>query len=100
MKRIPVQEADLSKPFKPCKAACSKNKLVELSGMLVNDITKHNENISTCKPKENVIKSCTEIPPIPTNAVQFLINWKKYTSFDFRYRYLKVGNNILVTQRI
>lgn len=89
-----MQVADLSKPFKPFKATCSKNKPVELSDVHPVNITKHKENISTCKSKENFIESCTEIPPIPTNAVQFLINWKKYTSFDFRYRYLKVGNNI------
>lgn len=76
LKRIPVQEADLSKPFKEkIKVIC--NNQVEL---------KSNE---TCKPEEKFIENCEEIPPIPTNSVQFLINWKKYTSFDFRYRYLK-----------
>lgn len=77
-----MQEADLSKPFKEkIKVIC--NNQVEL---------KSNE---TCKPEEKFIENCEEIPPIPTNSVQFLINWKKYTSFDFRYRYLKVSNKFL-----
>ncbi|XP_018401543.1 PREDICTED: RNA polymerase II-associated protein 3 isoform X2 [Cyphomyrmex costatus] len=77
LKRIPVQEADLSKSFKEeIKVICSNNQ-IEL---------KSNE---TCKPEENFIENCKEIPPIPASAVQFLINWKKYTSFDLRYRYLK-----------
>ncbi|KAG5314107.1 RPAP3 protein, partial [Acromyrmex insinuator] len=76
LKRIPVQEADLSKPFKEKKIICNNNQ-VEL------------KSNATCKPEENFIENCEEMPPIPTNSVQFLINWKKYTSFDFRYRYLK-----------
>ncbi|XP_011065015.1 PREDICTED: RNA polymerase II-associated protein 3 [Acromyrmex echinatior] len=76
LKRIPVQEADLSKPFKEKKIICNNNQ-VEL------------KSNATCKPEENFIENCEEMSPIPTNSVQFLINWKKYTSFDFRYRYLK-----------
>ncbi|XP_071570643.1 RNA polymerase II-associated protein 3 isoform X2 [Temnothorax nylanderi] len=93
LKRIPVQEADLSKPFKSfeeeIKATCSKNQHVELSGVHPGNITKQKENVATCKPEENFIESFREMPPIPKNAVQFLLNWRKYTSFDFRYRYLK-----------
>ncbi|XP_024890607.1 RNA polymerase II-associated protein 3 isoform X1 [Temnothorax curvispinosus] len=93
LKRIPVQVADLTKPFKSfeeeIKATCSKNQHVELSYVHPGNITKQKENVATCKPKENFIESFKEMPPIPKNAVQFLLNWRKYTSFDFRYRYLK-----------
>jgi len=89
-----VQKADLSKPFKKeIKATCSKNQQ-ELSD-IHPDIVKQKENIATSKSEENFIESCKELPRIPTNAVQFLINWKKYTSLDFRYRYLKVRNKLL-----
>ncbi|KAG5318646.1 RPAP3 protein, partial [Pseudoatta argentina] len=77
LKRIPVQEADLSKPFKEKIKVIYNNNQVEL------------KSNATCKPEENFIENCEEMPPIPTNSVQFLINWKKYISFDFRYRYLK-----------
>lgn len=98
-----MYEADLSKSFESfkeeIKATCSKSQQVELSDVPSDNITKSKENITTCKPKENFIEDCREMPPIPTNAVQFLINWKKYTSFDFRYRYLKVSNNFLHMKR-
>ena len=29
--------------------------------------------------------------PIPKTAVQFLMNWRKNNSLEFRYEYLKVG---------
>lgn len=93
-----MHEADLSKPFKSfkeeIKATCSQNQHVELSDVHPDNITKQEENIATCESEENLIEGCKEIPSIPTNAVQFLINWKKYTSFHFRYRYLKVSNNL------
>jgi len=88
-----VQKADLSKPFKEeIKAICNKNQeLLDIH----SDIVKQKEIIATSKSEENFIESCKELPRIPTNAVQFLLNWKKYTSLDFRYRYLKVGNKLL-----
>lgn len=96
LKRIPVQKADLSKPFeKEIKTTCNKNQHVELSNEHPDNITKQKESTAICKPEEN-IESCREMPPIPTNAVQFLMNWKKHTSFDFRYRYLKVNNFLYI----
>lgn len=94
-----MQEADLSKPFKKeIKAACNDDQQVEISDIHPDNVARPKESIAICKPEENIVESCKEMPPIPTNAVQFLINWKKYTSFDFRYRYLKVSNKLLRTK--
>lgn len=96
-----MQKADLSKPFKEeIKATCSKIQHVELSDVHPDDITKQKENIATCKQKEKSFESFEEMPPIPKNAVQFLMNWKKYTSFNFRYKYLKVSNNLFCVRRV
>ncbi|XP_012538011.2 RNA polymerase II-associated protein 3 [Monomorium pharaonis] len=88
LKRIPVQQADLTKPLKKeMIATSSKLQQVELSDIHSDNLTKKEGNTAICKLEENF--SCIEIPCVPTNAVQFLVNWKKYPSFDFRYRYLK-----------
>ncbi|XP_011687189.1 PREDICTED: RNA polymerase II-associated protein 3 isoform X2 [Wasmannia auropunctata] len=94
LKRIPVQMADLSKPLKELfkediKATCSKSQKQELSYIRPDNVAGRKESVAICKPKESFVESCKEMPPIPINAVQFLINWKKFTSFDFRYKYLK-----------
>lgn len=98
-----MQEADLSKPFESfkeeIKATCNKNEHVKLSNVHPDNITEQKKDLATCKLEEYFMKSCKEMPPVPKNAVQFLVNWKKYTSFDFRYRYLKVSNNLLYTKR-
>lgn len=93
--RIRVQEADLTKPFekrnndleKEIKASCNKNQHVELSNVQ-SDNTKHKESITNPKPEANFTENM-EIAPIPKTAVQFVMNWKRYTSSDLRYRYLK-----------
>lgn len=89
-KRIPVQEADLTKPFEEDMiATCSKIQHVELSNIRSDNLTKKEESIAAYKLEENFNERSIEMPPVPTNSVQFLINWKKYSSFDLRYRYLK-----------
>jgi len=93
LKRIRVQEADLNKPFESfkeeIKEPCNKNQHVELSNVHPDNITEQKKDLEACKLEEYFMKSCKEMPPVPKNAVQFLVNWKKYTSSDFRYRYLK-----------
>lgn len=96
-----MQEVDLTKPFKnydfllkkEIKASCTKNQHLELSNVHPDD-TKHEESITKPKPETNFIEN-VEIPPIPKTAVQFVINWRRYTSSDFRYKYLKVLINFL-----
>ncbi|XP_029666228.1 RNA polymerase II-associated protein 3 [Formica exsecta] len=95
--RIPVQEADLTKPYgkgkhdflleKEIKASCNNNQHQELLNIEF-DNTKHKENITKPKPEANLIENM-EISPIPKTAVQFVINWRRNTSSDLRYRYLK-----------
>ncbi|XP_011637752.1 RNA polymerase II-associated protein 3 [Pogonomyrmex barbatus] len=83
LKRIFVQEADLSKPIKDkLKAPCDKEQYIDPTNI-------HSENILVSKLEENFTKSHEEILPIPTTAVQFLMDWKKSTLLDYRYRYLK-----------
>jgi hypothetical protein len=91
-----VQEVDLTKPFKEeIKASCSRNLSAELSDKHSDNITKHEEIVMKSKLEENFTESCIELPPIPKTACQFIINWRKYTSSDFRYKYIKVSNNLL-----
>ncbi|KMQ96604.1 rna polymerase ii-associated protein 3, partial [Lasius niger] len=86
--RIPVREADLTKRFeKEIKVSCNENQHLELSNVH-SDNTKHKETITKPKPETNFIENI-EISPIPKTAVQFVINWRRYTSSDLRYRYLK-----------
>lgn len=93
-----MQEADLTKAFesydfllkKEIKASCDKNQHLELSNVH-SDNTKHVENVTKPKSEMNFIENM-EIPSIPRTAVQFVINWRRYTSSDFRYKYLKVIN--------
>ncbi|XP_032662828.1 RNA polymerase II-associated protein 3 isoform X2 [Odontomachus brunneus] len=90
-RRIPVQEADLTKPFKEeIKTSCYKIKDLEFNTSSDN-ITEVNESVTKTKSavEENFTKICTEIPPVPKTAVHFIISWRKYTSSDFRYKYLK-----------
>lgn len=86
--RISVQEADLSKPFeKEIKVSCNENQHLGLSNVQSDD-TKHKESVTQPKPGVSFIDNI-EISPIPKTAVQFIINWKRYTLSDIRYRYLK-----------
>lgn len=97
-----MQEADLTKPCgkgnhdflleKEIKASCNNNQHEELSNIDSN--IEHKESITKPKPEANIIENM-EIFSIPKTAVQFVINWKRYTSSDFRYRYLKVIKNFL-----
>lgn len=92
-KKIPVQEADLTKPFKEePKASCSRSQSAELSNKQTN-ITKHIEIVTKPEPEEN-IESCIELST-PKTACQFILNWRKYTSSYLRYKYIKVSNNFL-----
>ncbi|KAL6423103.1 hypothetical protein ACFW04_010534 [Cataglyphis niger] len=94
--RIPVQEANLIKPCgkgnhdflleKEIKASCNNNQYQELSN--IDSDIEHNKSITKHKPEANIIENM-EIFSIPKTAVQFVINWKRYTSSDLRYRYLK-----------
>ncbi|XP_014488069.1 PREDICTED: RNA polymerase II-associated protein 3 [Dinoponera quadriceps] len=95
-KKVPVQEADLSKPFKEEIETCIakdvlKTKDVELSDVSSNDTTKCLESVTKIEPesKKNFTENYTEVPPVPKTAVQFVINWRKYTSSDIRYSYLR-----------
>lgn len=92
-----MQEADLTKPFKEeVKASCSRNhQSAELSVKYSDDNTKHKEIVTKPKPEENFTETGIELPPIPKTACQFIINWRKYTSPVFRYKYIKVSNNLL-----
>ncbi|KAL0131847.1 hypothetical protein PUN28_003004 [Cardiocondyla obscurior] len=90
LKKIPVVKADLSKPFKEqIKATCSKNQYRELSDVHSDNTIKQKENVTINKAEKNFIESSRKMPPVPINAVQFITNWRKDTSSDFRYRYLK-----------
>lgn len=93
--RIPVQEADLTEPFenyfflkKEIKASCDKNQHLEFKSNVHSDNTKYEESITKSKAEVNFTENI-EIPPIPRTAVQFIINWRRCTSSDFRYKYLK-----------
>lgn len=97
-----MQEADLIKPCgkgnhdflleKEIKASCNNNQYQELSN-IDSDNVEPKESITKCKPEANIIANM-EIFSIPKTAVQFVINWKRYTSSDLRYRYLKVIKNL------
>lgn len=99
-----MQEADLTKPYgkgkhdflleKEIKASCNNNQHQELLNIKF-DNTKHKENITKPKPEANLIENM-EISPIPKTAVQFVINWRRNTSSDLRYRYLKVINKLFI----
>jgi len=90
-----VQETDLTKPFKEeNEVSCSRNQSTELSDKH-SDITKHKKTVTKPKPEENFTESCIELPPIPKTACQFIINWRKSILSDFRYKYIKVSNNLL-----
>lgn len=87
-KKIPVQEADLTKPFKDeIKSSCSRNQSTELLNKH-SDITNHKEIATKHKLEENSTKSDIELS-IPRTACQFILNWRKYTSPDLRYKYIK-----------
>jgi len=92
-----VQEADLSKPFKK-KDETLRDKNDQLSEISSTNATMHTEDveIKEIKEKENLDDSCIELLPIPKTAIKFLLDWKKYVSSDFRYRYLKVSNNLFI----
>lgn len=89
-----MQEADLSKPFKKeIKVSGNENQHLVLSNVQ-SDNTKHRESVTQPKPEVSFIENI-EISPIPKTAVQFIINWRRYTLSDIRYRYLKVTNKFL-----
>lgn len=52
-----------------------------------DNVAKDNTYIKVSEPLEDI---SSIIPPIPKTAVQFLMNWKRNNSPEFRYKYLKV----------
>ncbi|EZA57864.1 hypothetical protein DMN91_003368 [Ooceraea biroi] len=89
LRKIPIQEADLTKPIKKEKKVSCNKKHVKLSDISPINITKHTESVRKNEEEENLSNSCIEVPSVPKTAVQFLIDWKKYTSPACRYKYLK-----------
>ncbi|XP_071869089.1 RNA polymerase II-associated protein spaghetti isoform X1 [Bombus fervidus] len=51
-----------------------------------HNVAKDNTYIKVSEPLEDI---GSIIPPIPKTAVQFLTNWKRNNSLEFRYKYLK-----------
>jgi hypothetical protein len=87
-----VQEANLTEPFKKKdKTLCNKD--YQLSDVSSTNTVMHTVEI---KQKENSDDSCLELPSVPKTAIKFLLDWKKYVSSDFRYRYLKVSNCLFI----
>lgn len=101
-----MQEADLSKPFKEKIETCFAIKDVNLSH--ISDVssrdhtTKCHKNVTKIGPElqEDFTENYVEMPSIPKTTVQFVINWRKYTSSDFRYRYLKVSDSLSFIYKI
>ncbi|XP_020289075.1 RNA polymerase II-associated protein 3-like [Pseudomyrmex gracilis] len=91
LKRILVQEADLSKPFKEKDEKLNYTTVkAELTNTRSdNSANNKKETISQNTLEENYAENDIEIPPVPKTAVQFLVNWKKCTTSDVRYKYLK-----------
>lgn len=94
LKRILVQEADLSKPIKTdMKTSSNINQHAELLNVYIDGTEICNKIVEKLqtepKQEQNFLENSIEIPPIPKTAVQFLIHWRKCSSSDFRYKYLK-----------
>ncbi|XP_011139128.1 RNA polymerase II-associated protein 3 isoform X2 [Harpegnathos saltator] len=88
-KKISIQEADLTKPFEKEINTCITVK--ELLDIPPDDTVKCKESVTKSKPElgKDISENHPEVLPIPKSAVQFLTNWRKYISSDFRYKYLK-----------
>ena len=56
-----------------------------------NEICEKSNVVAKANPKIEVISSSVFVPPVPKTAVQFLMDWKRNKSADFRYSYLKVN---------
>ncbi|XP_076656881.1 RNA polymerase II-associated protein spaghetti isoform X2 [Halictus rubicundus] len=88
LKKIPVVEVDFDsvrQDYKNDEITGSAHKLVQLESNSTNDNLKTNNSVEAAEPSA----SNDEIPPVPKTAVQFIMNWKKNKSFEFRYMYLK-----------
>lgn len=91
----------MSKPFKEKDEKLNTTAKIELLDTRTDDRVKDKkEIILQSKLEENYAENDIEIPPAPKTAVQFLINWKKCTTSDGRYKYLKVGNNFIYIRKL
>jgi len=89
-----VQEANLTEPFKK-KDKALYDKDYQLSEVSSTNTAMHTKDVEA-KEKGNLDDSCIELPSVPKTAIKFLLDWKKYVSSDFRYRYLKVSNHLFI----
>ncbi|XP_015185919.1 PREDICTED: RNA polymerase II-associated protein 3-like isoform X2 [Polistes dominula] len=89
MKRIVVQDAEFE--IATCKKEVPLNETDKIqkaeSFNMVDDkvVAKNNVLIKSCEVKQNVPVELK----IPKTAVQFIIDWRRNKSSEYRYRYLK-----------
>lgn len=97
--KIPIQEVEFGieqYKYTNDKTAYNKDDPIEtkephkdpVQKVEPHNIAKDNTNtyIKVSEPLEDI---SSIIPPIPKTAVQFLMNWKRNSSSEFRYKYLK-----------
>nr|XP_033333078.1 RNA polymerase II-associated protein 3-like [Megalopta genalis]XP_033333080.1 RNA polymerase II-associated protein 3-like [Megalopta genalis]XP_033333081.1 RNA polymerase II-associated protein 3-like [Megalopta genalis]XP_033333082.1 RNA polymerase II-associated protein 3-like [Megalopta genalis]XP_033333083.1 RNA polymerase II-associated protein 3-like [Megalopta genalis] len=91
LKKVPVEEVEfgsMQQKYKSDEITCNK----QLETKNLSDALKTN-NLAGIS---NSLGSNDKIPPVPKTAVQFVMNWRKNKSFEFRYKYLKqIPKNIL-----
>ncbi|XP_078038056.1 RNA polymerase II-associated protein spaghetti isoform X2 [Augochlora pura] len=96
LKKIPVEEVEfgsLQQKYKSDVITCNKHTPIQIETKKLSD----NLQSNLIESSDN-LGSEIKIPPIPKRAVQFVMNWGKNKSFEFRYRYLKqIPKNTLPT---
>lgn len=98
MTKIPIQEVEFGieqYKYTNDKTAYNKDNPVQtkephkdpVQKVEPHNVAKDSTYIKVPEPLEHI---SSIIPPIPKTAVQFLMNWKRNNSPEFRYKYLKV----------
>ena len=79
---MPIEEIEFG-----AKVQSVRDEKVSSPNTTTDIVTKKNNGSN--QPNETEVES-EDIPESPKTAVQFIMNWRKNKSLDFRYRYFKV----------
>ncbi|XP_015126562.1 RNA polymerase II-associated protein 3 [Diachasma alloeum] len=84
LRSVPIVTSDLSKLSMDSKKCESK-----VESHVEGNLEKNASRESREEPAEVSSVEKLDLPPVPRTAVQFLMNWNKNRSPEFRYQYLK-----------
>ncbi|KOC70175.1 RNA polymerase II-associated protein 3 [Habropoda laboriosa] len=83
--KIPVEEVEFNTFQYNDKVVYNKNEPAQKEDVIKDNLVTNNSIVKICEHPEDI----SNIPPVPKTAVQFLMNWKKNKSLEYKYKYLK-----------